>query len=193
MSVRSVTIGSPIGPIGIIGDGETITEVHLGAGDDGTGDVSTRDAGVFRDAVAQVQAYFAGGLTRFDLPLDARGTPFQRAVWTALMTIPFGETRSYAQIAASIDAPNAARAVGMANARNPIAIVIPCHRVIGASGALTGYAAGVDRKRWLLDHEAEPHRAAQLAGASSESRVTVSAAGRSGTRPSSEESLLTTR
>lgn len=186
--MRSTTIDSPLGPIEIVGDGVIITEVRLGARDD-----VARDAGAFRDAAAQLDAYFEGELTRFDLPLDARGTPFQRAVWTALAAIPFGETRSYAQIAASIGAPTAARAIGTANARNPIAIVIPCHRVIASSGALAGYAGGVDRKRWLLDHEAERHDARQLAEAPSGSWVAASAAGRSGTQPSTEESAFATR
>lgn len=101
----------------------------------------------------QLEAYFAGRLDRFDIPLDLRGTDFQKRVWAALLTIPFGETRSYGEIARAIGRPSAARAVGAANGRNPISIVAPCHRVIGSSGALTGFAGGIDAKRYLLDLE----------------------------------------
>jgi methylated-DNA-[protein]-cysteine S-methyltransferase len=107
-------------------------------------------------AERQLVDYFAGRRTAFDLPLDVTGTPFQLSVWAALRTIPFGETRSYAQIAGQIGRPRAVRAVGAANGRNPLSIVTPCHRVIGAGGALTGYAGGVDAKRFLLDHERHP-------------------------------------
>ncbi len=103
----------------------------------------------------RLAAWFAGERTGFDLPLRPRGTPFQRDVWEALREIPYGETRSYGQIAARLRAPSAVRAVGAANGRNPLAIIVPCHRVIGASGALTGYAGGLERKRWLLAHERE--------------------------------------
>lgn len=98
----------------------------------------------------QLHAYFAGQLTSFDVPLDFRGTDFQKMVWQALLAIPFGETRSYAQIAHAIGRPAAVRAVGAANGRNPISIVAPCHRVIGANGALTGFAGGLEAKRHLL-------------------------------------------
>lgn len=105
-------------------------------------------------ALEQLSEYFQGRRQSFDLPLDLVGSPFQVAVWRALAQIPFGETRSYAGIARAIGRPDAARAVGMANHRNPIAIVIPCHRVIGSDGSLTGYAAGVDLKARLLAFEA---------------------------------------
>lgn len=107
------------------------------------------------DRVAyQLAEYFAGVRTRFDLPLDVvHGTAFQRSVWEALATIPFGVTWSYAQQASAVGRPRAVRAVGAANGRNPVPIVVPCHRVVGADGSLTGYAGGVARKRWLLDHE----------------------------------------
>ena len=101
----------------------------------------------------QLLGYFAGERDCFELPLDFAGTEFQQKVWQALLTIPFGETRSYSQIAQQIGSPKAVRAVGAANGRNPIAIVVPCHRVIGADGKLTGYAGGLDRKIWLLQHE----------------------------------------
>lgn len=112
------------------------------------------DAAVLAAARTQLDEYFAAQRTTFDLPLDADGTPFQEAVWAQLRAIPFGATRSYGEIAAALRRPDAARAVGAANGANPLAIVVPCHRVIGAGGALTGFAAGIERKRWLLDHEA---------------------------------------
>ncbi len=101
----------------------------------------------------QVAEYFVGQRQVFDLPLAAKGTPFQQKVWAALCRIPFGETWSYAQLAEAIGQPTASRAVGMANGRNPIGLLVPCHRVIGKSGQLTGYAGGLERKAWLLAHE----------------------------------------
>jgi methylated-DNA-[protein]-cysteine S-methyltransferase len=108
---------------------------------------------VLVEAERQLEEYFAGRRRRFDRTLDFSGTPFQREVWNALLTIPYGETRSYAQIARQIGHPTAVRAVGAANGRNPISIIAPCHRVIGSSGALTGFAAGLDIKAKLLTHE----------------------------------------
>lgn len=108
-----------------------------------------------RAAAQQLEEYFQGTRTTFDLPLGAAGTAFQHRVWDALADIPYGRTMSYGEIARIIGAPRASRAVGAAIGRNPISIVVPCHRVVGASGLLTGYAHGVDRKRWLLDHERE--------------------------------------
>ena len=105
------------------------------------------------EAVRQLRAYFGGQLRRFDLPLDMRGTPFQLRVWRELERIPYGETRSYRQIAAAIGAPRAVRAVGAANGANPIPIVVPCHRVIGASGKLVGYGGGLPLKKRLLELE----------------------------------------
>jgi O-6-methylguanine DNA methyltransferase len=105
-------------------------------------------------AARQLTAYFAGDLRAFDLPLAPSGTPFQQRVWRALLEIPFGRTQSYSELAALIGAPGAARAVGLANGRNPLAIIVPCHRVIGAGGGLVGYGGGLERKRWLLDFEA---------------------------------------
>jgi methylated-DNA-[protein]-cysteine S-methyltransferase len=112
-----------------------------------------RDDSAFTEACGQLDEYFAGERTEFDLPLNPAGTPFQRRVWDALKTIPYGEIRSYGEIAEQIGRPGAARAVGLANGRNPISIVVPCHRVIGASGALTGYGGGLERKQYLLDLE----------------------------------------
>ena len=111
------------------------------------------DDGAFDDAVAQLTAYFAGELLVFDLDLDLTGTDFQLRVWNALLGIPYGQTKSYGQIATEIGAPKASRAVGLANGHNPIGIIVPCHRVIGANGSLTGYGGGLHRKKALLDME----------------------------------------
>jgi methylated-DNA-[protein]-cysteine S-methyltransferase len=104
-------------------------------------------------AAAEMRAYFAGEVTRFETPLDWVGTEFQRAVWRRLVEIPMGETITYGTIAAELGSPGAARAVGLANHDNRIWVMVPCHRVVGADGSLTGYAGGLERKRWLLDHE----------------------------------------
>ncbi|HSV19295.1 MAG TPA: methylated-DNA--[protein]-cysteine S-methyltransferase [Casimicrobiaceae bacterium] len=109
---------------------------------------------VLRATADQLAAYFTGTLERFDVPLDAQGTPFQRAVWRAIAAIPYGATQSYAALAAAAGAPGAARAAGAATGRNPLGIIVPCHRVVGAQGALTGYAGGLPRKRALLALEA---------------------------------------
>jgi methylated-DNA-[protein]-cysteine S-methyltransferase len=101
----------------------------------------------------QLTEYFAGARTTFDLPLDPPGTPFQREVWDALRTIPYGATTSYSELAQRLGDPRATRAVGAANGKNPIPIIVPCHRVVGARGELTGFGGGLDRKRWLLEHE----------------------------------------
>lgn len=110
-------------------------------------------AAPFPETKQQLSAYFAGRLTEFDLPLQLRGTPFQQRVWEALQTIPYGTVLSYGELANKIGQPNASRAVGLANGRNPVSIVVPCHRVIGANGKLTGYGGGIERKQWLLNHE----------------------------------------
>ena len=112
-----------------------------------------RGEGAFAEAEEQLEAYFAGELKDFTLELRLNGTPFQRGVWEQLRRIPYGETRSYGQLADALGKPGASRAVGLANGRNPIGIIVPCHRVIGASGGLTGYGGGLDRKRRLLEFE----------------------------------------
>lgn len=114
-----------------------------------------RDDAAFEDVTRQLRAYFAGELTTFELRLAPAGTPFQRRVWDVLLDIPYGTTTTYGRIASDLGDPHAMRAVGLANGRNPIAIVIPCHRVIGADGGLTGYGGGVHRKQWLLAHEGQ--------------------------------------
>lgn len=152
MQLRYRIIDSPVGPLTLAGDGSTL--MHLRMTDqthepDRSG-WAPADAAAFPEVAEQLDAYFAGSLTEFDIDLELLGTDFQRRVWSALRTIPYGETRSYGEIAEQIGAPSASRAVGMANGRNPIAIVVPCHRVIGAAGAMTGYGGGIDRKRTLL-------------------------------------------
>jgi methylated-DNA-[protein]-cysteine S-methyltransferase len=112
-----------------------------------------RDDSAFGQLAEQLRAYFAGELTCFDLTLETGGTPFQRRVWDALQKIPYGTTTTYGALAAEIGQPRAVRAVGAANGRNPISIVVPCHRLVGADGSLTGYGGGLERKRWLLEHE----------------------------------------
>ena len=141
------TISSPIGDLRLtVADDGAVTRVDFG-----TGDVS--DDPRFEPLVSQLDEYFAGGRTAFDLPLRQQGSPFEQHVWAELLAIPYGETASYGEIAARIGRPGMARAVGRANARNPIAIICPCHRVIGSDGALTGYAGGLDMKRSLLELE----------------------------------------
>jgi methylated-DNA-[protein]-cysteine S-methyltransferase len=112
-----------------------------------------RDDAAFADVRTQLDDYFAGSRRSFDLPLHPAGSPFQQRVWAALQEIPYGETASYGGTALAIGAPGAARAVGLANGQNPISIVVPCHRVIGANGSLTGYGGGLPAKQWLLSHE----------------------------------------
>ena len=146
---------SPVGELALLGDGEALTGLYMtdhrhrpplppGA---------RRDDAAFAGARRQLGEYFAGERTEFELPVRMEGTPFQRAVWRALLEIGYGETISYGELARRIGRPDASRAVGLANGRNPISIVVPCHRVIGSSGALTGYGGGLERKRFLLDLE----------------------------------------
>lgn len=118
-----------------------------------SGYIEREELPIFDAAREQLEAYFAGSLREFSLPLLMRGTPFQRAAWQALLEVPYGLTATYGQQAAKINKPAAVRAIGLANSANPVSIIVPCHRVIGASGALTGYGGGIERKKWLLDHE----------------------------------------
>ncbi|MGB3893488.1 MAG: methylated-DNA--[protein]-cysteine S-methyltransferase [Mycolicibacter sinensis] len=148
------TIDSPIGPLTLAGEDGKLSHLLMldhSHAPDRTG--WRRDEAAFPEVVEQLAAYFAGDLTEFDLAYQMAGTEFQRRVWTALLTIPYGQTRSYGELALQIGAPTASRAVGLANGRNPISIIVPCHRVIGSNGSLTGYGGGVDRKRALLDLE----------------------------------------
>lgn len=154
---RFTTMDSPVGELTLYGDGRALGGA-LTPDKDGSprhvpADWVREDTGVLADAAEQLRAYFAGTLTGFDLPLAPAGTEWQRRVWTALTTIPYGETASYGELARELGRPTASRAVGMANGRNPISIIVPCHRVIGADGTLTGYAGGLERKRFLLSLE----------------------------------------
>lgn len=144
------TVDSPLGELLLAGDGDALTALRTGGSPEPGW---RRDPAPFREARRQLRAYFAGELRDFDLALDPRGTAFQLQAWDALRRVPYGSTVTYAELAAALGRPGAARAVGAANARNPVAVVIPCHRVIGASGALTGYGGGMGRKRLLLDLE----------------------------------------
>ena len=149
------TIESPVGELLLVGDGERLLGLHMQAGRR-PGHVppdSKATSEPFAAAREQLGEYFAGERTEFDLPLAATGTEFERSVWAELERIPYGQTTSYGEIARRIGRPDRARAVGAANGRNPISIVVPCHRVIGADGSLTGYGWGNDRKAWLLDRE----------------------------------------
>jgi methylated-DNA-[protein]-cysteine S-methyltransferase len=150
-AVRFSTMDSPIGPLTLAGTGSTLTHLRMAgqAHEPDRADWVPSD-GAFADVAEQLEAYFAGALTEFDVEVTLIGTEFQRRVWAALRTIPYGETRSYGQIAEQIGSPGASRAVGLANGRNPIGIIVPCHRVIGSTGGLTGYGGGVDRKQTLL-------------------------------------------
>lgn len=152
--IRYRVIDSPIGFLTLAGRGPVLTNLRMV---DQTYEPDradwTLDDRAFPDVVEQLGAYFAGELKQFDLRLEFNGTPFQQKVWEALRTIPYGETRSYGEIALQIGNPTASRAVGLANGHNPIAVIVPCHRVIGANGSLTGFGGGLDRKRTLLSLE----------------------------------------
>ncbi len=151
------TLESPVGTLTVAGDGTVVTNLRMtDQTHDPVGRTAWRhDPSAFTEAVEQLQAYFDGERTRFDLNLHMEGSVFQRSVWEALLDIPYGETTSYGEIARRVGKPGAARAVGLANGQNPIAIIVPCHRVIGANGSLTGYGGGLDRKVILLDLERE--------------------------------------
>ena len=152
--MRYSTLTTPIGELLLVADTDgALTAVHL-PGRHGSTAGWERDDALLEPARRQLTEYFAGERTEFDLPLRPAGAEFQLRVWEKLTTIPYGETASYGDIARELGHPTAARAVGAANGRNPIAIVVPCHRVIGANGSLTGYAGGLDQKRALLDLEA---------------------------------------
>lgn len=147
-------IDSPIGPLTLAGVGPVLTHLRMvdQTYEPDRADWELNDR-AFPDAVEQLAAYFAGELREFELRLEMAGTEFQRRVWAALRAIPYGETRSYGEIAKDIGSPTAFRAVGLANGRNPIAVIVPCHRVIGANGSLTGFGGGMERKSTLLELE----------------------------------------
>ena len=149
--LHSVIIQTPIGAIGLEADGDALTQITFHA----KGPAGRPAKGILTETVRQLDAYFAKRLRDFDLPLDPRGTPFQVDVWHMLQKIPYGATWSYADLARRIGRPDAVRAVGAANGRNPLPIVVPCHRVIGSNGKLVGFGGGLPVKRWLLDLERE--------------------------------------
>ena len=149
------TMPSPIGELLLTSNGTQLTGVYMQQHRHGPDRAAgwQRDDAKLADAMRQLREYFDGKRTRFDIPCAPAGTAFQQRVWAALTTIPFGTTVSYADIARSIGNPKGVRAVGLANGRNPISIIVPCHRVIGSDGSLTGYGGGIERKEWLLRHE----------------------------------------
>jgi methylated-DNA-[protein]-cysteine S-methyltransferase len=159
---HTTTIDSPVGELRIIASERGLRAILWGAEDVARiaaiddGDLVEERTPLLDEAVRQLQEYFAGTRRDFDLPLDPAGTPFQQSAWNVLRTIPYGKTMSYGEQARRLGDPNKARAVGAANGKNPLSIVVPCHRVIGSSGELTGFAAGIDVKSWLLDHERQP-------------------------------------
>ena len=150
-------IDSPIGPLTLVSVGGVLSGIYMveHRHQPNPATFGDRDTAGFDEATTQLTEYFDGRRTDFTVALAARGTPFQKRVWDALRTIPYGDTWTYGQLADSLGTPTAVRAVAAANGRNPISIIIPCHRVIGSNGSLTGYAGGLDRKRFLLEREAE--------------------------------------
>lgn len=162
-STRFTRVSSPLGALLLVGDdvdggGVALRGIYFDGAAHSTKAIppgAREDAGAFAHVIEQLDAYFEGERTSFDLPLAPQGTTFQREVWRALAAIPYGETTTYAAIATAIGKPRAVRAVGAANGRNPLSIVVPCHRVIGRDGTLTGYAGGIANKRALLALEAK--------------------------------------
>jgi methylated-DNA-[protein]-cysteine S-methyltransferase len=155
-TLRRTTFDSPLGPLLLVSDGRALRGLHFSRRPSPADRVDTLDAGdgLLAEARGQVEEYLRGERRTFDLPLALEGTAFQRSVWNELCRIPFGATVSYRDVAVRIGAPSAVRAVGLANGANPVAIIVPCHRVIGSDGRLTGYGGGLPNKRWLLDLEA---------------------------------------
>jgi methylated-DNA-[protein]-cysteine S-methyltransferase len=148
-------VDSPLGPLTLVDDDHSLAGLYLIDQRHRPDPEShgQRDDAVLPALREQLEAYWSGDLRAFTVPLRLAGTPFRQRVWEALTTIPYGETWSYGKLAAEIGQPGASRAVGLANGRNPVSIVVPCHRVVGANGTLTGYGGGLERKAWLLDHE----------------------------------------
>ena len=143
---------TPIGPLVLTAEDDALTGLYVG--EKPVPGERDDDDPFLREVAAQLGAYFAGRLRDFDLELALHGTPFQLRVWDELTRIPYGETMSYSELAHRLGDPKLVRAVGTANGRNPISIIVPCHRVIGADGSLVGYGGGLERKKWLLEHEA---------------------------------------
>jgi methylated-DNA-[protein]-cysteine S-methyltransferase len=151
---HATIVPSPIGDLLLTGNGHALTGLYMSPHKGGpVGDHASDGGSFFDDVIAQLHSYFAGERTTFDVVLRPTGTPFQLRVWAELSRIPYGETISYGELARRVDSPSAFRAVGQANGRNPISVIVPCHRVIGANGSLAGYGGGPERKRFLLDLE----------------------------------------
>ena len=165
---------SPIGDLLLTGDGHNLTGLYTPEHVRPPVELGERSDQEFAEARRQLVEYFAGERANFELALAPAGTPFQQRVWQRLQEIPLGQTSSYGQLAIDIGQPTAVRAVGMANGRNPISIIVPCHRVVGSTGALTGYAGGLAAKRWLLAHEQEV--AGLLAGPSGGEQLRLTSA-----------------
>ncbi|OKJ62318.1 cysteine methyltransferase [Streptomyces sp. CB02009] len=154
-AIQHTVVDSPYDPLTLVAVDGVLSRVHM------TGQrhrppeetFGEPDPRPFGEAIRQLDAYFAGELTAFELPLNLIGTPFQLRVWEGLLRIPYGETRTYGELAEELGNPGASRAVGLANGKNPVSIIVPCHRVVGASGSLTGYGGGLDRKQRLLAFE----------------------------------------
>ncbi|MFD7573058.1 methylated-DNA--[protein]-cysteine S-methyltransferase [Streptomyces sp. NPDC059810] len=154
-AIQHTVVDSPYDPLTLVAVDGVLSRVHM------TGQrhrppeetFGEPDPRPFGEAIRQLDAYFAGELTQFELPLNLIGTPFQLRVWEGLLRIPYGETRTYGELAEELGNPGASRAVGLANGKNPVSIIVPCHRVVGASGSLTGYGGGLDRKQRLLAFE----------------------------------------
>lgn len=149
-------VDSPVGPLTIAGIGGVVTHLRMTDQSHAPADQAAwapAADGAFADVVEQLTRYFDGELTSFDVAIELRGTDFQTKVWRALCDIPYGETWSYGELARHIGSPGSSRAVGLANGRNPVAIIVPCHRVIGADGSMTGYGGGIERKVHLLELE----------------------------------------
>lgn len=165
-------IESPLGMLTLVGEGRVLTglsmedQAHEPVHQDGW----RKEGGAFPDVVEQLEAYFEGELTEFDVAVRLDGTAFQKEVWAALREIPYGGTMSYGELARRVGRPGASRAVGLANGRNPVAIIVPCHRVIGSSGRLVGYGGGLDRKRLLLELERSRMTGASAAGMAASAR-----------------------
>ena len=155
MPTLTTTVPSPIGPLLLSASQGALTGVQMQSQRHfrELPEDAVRDDEWFADIRAQLDAYFCGDLREFDVTLNLVGTDFQRRVWAQLQAIPYGETISYGELAARVGNERASRAVGLANGKNPVSIIVPCHRVIGADGSLTGYGGGLDRKTWLLAHE----------------------------------------
>jgi methylated-DNA-[protein]-cysteine S-methyltransferase len=154
-----ITVDSPVGPLTLVAADGALAGLYMNEqrhrpGEETFGEPGPdEDSKLFAEVSKQLTQYFGGERTEFDLRLSLHGTPFQRRVWTALQDIPYGQTISYGELADRIGQPSASRAVGLSNGKNPIGIIVPCHRVVGADGSLTGYGGGIERKQYLLAHE----------------------------------------